>query len=55
MTTKVTIINPGWFSRETIMQIRECKNGYPYLKDYRAMKAALSEFRRCRMEEEKDA
>jgi len=53
-TIKVTIINPGWFSRETVMEIRECKTGYPCLRDWRAMKAALSEFRRCKAEEVKD-
>jgi len=36
------------------MEIRECKTGYPCLRDWRAMKAALSEFRRCKAEEVKD-
>ena len=48
---KVTTIKPGFFSREEVMTVRECKNGYPYLKDYRALKAALSEFRRVKMED----
>jgi len=55
MTTKLTIIKPGWFSRPEVMTVRECKNGYPYLKDYRALKAALSEFRRVKVEEGEDA
>jgi len=52
-TIKVTIKRGLRKPKE--LTIREGKTGYPYLKDYRAMKAALSEFRRCRMEEEKDA
>ena len=51
-TIKLTIVNTGWFSRETIIEIRECKTGYPYLPDWRALKGALSEFRRVKMEEE---
>jgi len=52
---KVTIIKPRIFSREEVIMLRECKTGYPYLKDWRAMKAALAEFRRVKMEEVDDA
>ena len=51
MTIKVTTIKPRIFSREEVMTVRECKTGYPYLRDWRAMKAALSEFVRCKVEE----
>ena len=55
-TTKLTIRPKGWFPRETLITIRECKTGYPYLPDYRAMKEALSAggFIMCRMEEGED-
>jgi len=55
MKTIITIKEPGWFPKEKVIAVRECKTGYPYLRDWRVLKEALSEFRRCRMEEEKDA
>jgi len=51
-TIKLTIRKTDWFSRPEEIRIRECKTGYPFLKDWRALKAALSEFRRVKMEEE---
>ena len=52
-TIRLTIIKPGWFSKEEVTMLRECKTGYPYLRDYKAMKAALSAgFVQCKMEEE---
>jgi len=53
-TIKITIKEPGWFPKETVMIVRECKTGYPYLKDWKALKAALSEFKRCKAEEVED-
>ena len=54
-TTKLTIRPKGWFPRETAITVRECKTGYPFLSDYRAMKEALSSgFIMCKMEEGED-
>jgi len=54
-TIKVTIRTPAFFGREYVMEIRETKTGYPYLRDYRALKAALSAgFVRCKVEEVDD-
>jgi len=54
--TKLTIRLKDWFPRETEITVRECKTGYPYLPDYRAMKEALSAggFIMCKMEEGED-
>uniref|UniRef100_A0A6M3LRE0 Uncharacterized protein n=1 Tax=viral metagenome TaxID=1070528 RepID=A0A6M3LRE0_9ZZZZ len=52
---KMTTINTGWFQKEQVMTIRECKTGYPQLPDWRKLKEALSEFVRCKMEEVDDA
>ena len=49
-TIKVTI--SPWIGNDRVSEIRECKTGYPFLKDWKALKAALSEFRRVKMEEE---
>ena len=53
-TIKVTI-KPAtmWGSSKdnSVLTIRETKTGYPYLRDWKALKATLSEFRRCKMEE----
>ena len=54
-TIKITIKEPGWFPKEQVMTIQECKTGYPYLKDWKALKAALSEFKRCKAEEGENA
>ena len=48
---KIKLTISPWIGNDRVSEIRECKNGYPYLKDYRALKAALSEFRRVKMEE----
>ena len=53
-TIKVTI-KPAtmWGSSKDNKEltVRECKTGYPFLRDWRVLKAALAEFRRCRMED----
>uniref|UniRef100_A0A6M3IFJ2 Uncharacterized protein n=1 Tax=viral metagenome TaxID=1070528 RepID=A0A6M3IFJ2_9ZZZZ len=50
---KMTTIRPRIFSRSVEFFVRETKTGYPYLEDWKGVKAALSAgFVRCKMEEE---
>ena len=51
---KIKVTISPWIGNDRVSEIRECKTGYPFLKDYRALKTALSEFQRVKMEEMED-